>query len=59
MLTGACYEPPENVHIPNHARKVPLVKSIGYGMLFVTIISLCSLGGAVVLPFMEKKFYKR
>ena len=59
MATGACYDPPANVHIPNHARKVPLAKSFGYGVLFVAIISLCSLGGAVVLPFMDKKFYKR
>merc|ERR1719204_1096144 len=56
MATGVCKEA---THVPNHPRKVPLAKSIGYGILFVTIISLCSLGGAVVLPFMQKTFYKR
>ena len=29
----------------------------GFGFLFVTIINICSLAGAVVLPFMKKKFY--
>uniref|UniRef100_G1PGD0 Metal cation symporter ZIP14 n=1 Tax=Myotis lucifugus TaxID=59463 RepID=G1PGD0_MYOLU len=31
----------------------------GYGLLCVTIISLCSLLGAIVVPFMKKTFYKR
>lgn len=31
----------------------------GYGLLCVTVISLCSLMGASVLPFMKKTFYKR
>ncbi|KAK6305994.1 hypothetical protein J4Q44_G00229190 [Coregonus suidteri] len=31
----------------------------GYGFLCVTIISLCSLVGASVVPFMRKTFYKR
>ncbi|XP_057577878.1 metal cation symporter ZIP14 isoform X1 [Hippopotamus amphibius kiboko] len=31
----------------------------GYGLLCVTIISLCSLMGASVVPFMKKTFYKR
>lgn len=31
----------------------------GYGLLCVTIISLCSLLGAVVVPVMKKTFYKR
>ncbi|KAH0623127.1 hypothetical protein JD844_031111 [Phrynosoma platyrhinos] len=31
----------------------------GYGFLCVTIISLCSLVGASVVPFMKKTFYKR
>ncbi|XP_066207537.1 metal cation symporter ZIP14 isoform X2 [Saccopteryx leptura] len=31
----------------------------GYGLLCVTIISLCSLTGASVVPFMKKTFYKR
>ncbi|MBN3310146.1 S39AE protein, partial [Amia calva] len=31
----------------------------GYGFLCVTVISLCSLVGACVVPFMRKTFYKR
>ncbi|MEQ2239742.1 hypothetical protein ILYODFUR_007574 [Ilyodon furcidens] len=31
----------------------------GYGILCVTLISLCSLIGASVVPFMKKTFYKR
>ncbi|CAJ1069390.1 metal cation symporter ZIP14 isoform X1 [Xyrichtys novacula] len=31
----------------------------GYGILCVTLISLCSLVGASVVPFMRKTFYKR
>lgn len=31
----------------------------GYGLLCVTVISLCSLVGASVVPFMRKTFYKR
>ncbi|XP_069070126.1 metal cation symporter ZIP14 isoform X1 [Pleurodeles waltl] len=31
----------------------------GYGFLCVTLISLCSLVGASVVPFMKKRFYKR
>ncbi|ELW52782.1 Serine/threonine-protein phosphatase 2B catalytic subunit gamma isoform [Tupaia chinensis] len=31
----------------------------GYGLLCVTVISLCSLTGASVVPFMKKTFYKR
>uniref|UniRef100_A0AAY5EMK3 Metal cation symporter ZIP14 n=1 Tax=Electrophorus electricus TaxID=8005 RepID=A0AAY5EMK3_ELEEL len=31
----------------------------GYGFLCVTLISLCSLLGASVVPFMRKTFYKR
>ncbi|KAM3867614.1 metal cation symporter ZIP14 [Diretmus argenteus] len=31
----------------------------GYGFLCVTLISLCSLMGASVVPFMRKTFYKR
>ncbi|XP_053530292.1 metal cation symporter ZIP14 isoform X1 [Ictalurus punctatus] len=31
----------------------------GYGFVCVTVISLCSLVGACVVPFMRKTFYKR
>jgi len=40
-------------------RQVPLTQSIGYGALFVTIISFCSLGGAVIMPFIETNCYKK
>ena len=31
----------------------------GYGILFVTLISLCSLVGVSVLPMMGKEFYSK
>lgn len=38
----------------------PVRRSVwGYGILCVTLISLCSLVGASVVPFMKKTFYKR
>ena len=40
-------------------RNVPLAKSIAYGVLFVTVISFCSLGGAVIMPFIETNCYKK
>ncbi|KAM7142012.1 metal cation symporter ZIP14 isoform 4-T4 [Molossus nigricans] len=39
--------------------KPSTVEVWGYGLLCVTIISLCSLMGASVVPFMKKTFYKR
>ncbi|KAK2722275.1 metal cation symporter ZIP14-like [Artemia franciscana] len=36
---------------------VPSAKVWGYGFLFVTMISLCSLVGVSVLPLMRKTFY--
>lgn len=38
-------------------KKPSVTASWGFGFLFVTIINICSLAGAVVLPFMKKKFY--
>ncbi|XP_024293929.1 metal cation symporter ZIP14 isoform X3 [Oncorhynchus tshawytscha] len=41
-------------------RCVPALARVwGYGFLCVTFISLCSLVGASVVPFMRKTFYKR
>lgn len=34
------------------------VSAWGYGFIFVSIINVCSLGGAIVLPFMKSSFYK-
>ncbi|XP_064601027.1 metal cation symporter ZIP14-like [Liolophura sinensis] len=31
----------------------------GYGFIFVSIINVCSLGGAIVLPFMKSSYYKQ
>ncbi|XP_055974978.1 metal cation symporter ZIP14 isoform X1 [Sorex fumeus] len=39
--------------------KPSAVEVWGYGLLCVTVISLCSLMGASVVPFMKKTFYKR
>ncbi|XP_058406536.1 metal cation symporter ZIP14 isoform X5 [Diceros bicornis minor] len=36
-----------------------MIEVWGYGLLCVTVISLCSLMGASVVPFMKKTFYKR
>ncbi|XP_039378261.1 metal cation symporter ZIP14 isoform X1 [Mauremys reevesii] len=44
-------------------RRTPTAQNVnavwGYGFLCVTVISLCSLVGASVVPFMKKTFYKR
>lgn len=39
--------------------KVSLATSAGYGVLFVTIISCCSLGGALIMPFIDTGCYKK
>ena len=42
-----------------HLKKSPPSEQAwGYGFLFVTIINICSLSGAVVLPCMKKTFYQ-
>ncbi|XP_078333972.1 metal cation symporter ZIP8-like isoform X2 [Crassostrea virginica] len=46
----------ENSEVKGHA-KPSATAAWGFGFLFVTIINICSLAGAVVLPFMKKKFY--
>ena len=38
---------------------MPLFVAWGFGILSVTIISLASLLGAFVVPFMNKEFYKK
>ncbi|XP_019908263.1 metal cation symporter ZIP14 isoform X3 [Esox lucius] len=56
---------PRLLHRPFHRhtllhRCVPAPARVwGYGFLCVTLISLCSLVGASVVPFMRKTFYKR
>lgn len=44
---------------PTEEGKPSAIEVWGYGLLCVTIISLCSLMGASVVPFMKKTFYKR
>lgn len=47
-------------HLPLFSFGLPVCWSVwGYGILCVTLISLCSLVGASVVPFMRKTFYKR
>ncbi|KAK3103100.1 hypothetical protein FSP39_016428 [Pinctada imbricata] len=43
---------------PHHARPSSAA-SWGYSILFVTIINVCSLAGAMVLPFMKKDLYHK
>ncbi|OWF56005.1 zinc transporter ZIP14-like [Mizuhopecten yessoensis] len=42
-----------------HKAKSSMVKAWGYGFLFVTIINICSLAGAMVLPFMKRAVYRQ
>ncbi|XP_031298097.1 metal cation symporter ZIP14 isoform X1 [Camelus dromedarius] len=44
---------------PTEEGRPSSVEVWGYGLLCVTVISLCSLMGASVVPFMKKTFYKR
>ncbi|KAM6954513.1 metal cation symporter ZIP14 [Aplochiton taeniatus] len=46
--------------VPPSINQVLLIPQVwGFGFLSVTVISLCSLVGASVVPFMRKTFYKR
>ncbi|XP_042200509.1 metal cation symporter ZIP14 [Callorhinchus milii] len=58
---GACVtENQENEEDEVTSEKKPTASEVwGYGILCVTVISLCSLIGASVVPFMRKTFYKR
>uniref|UniRef100_A0A8C6SIX9 Metal cation symporter ZIP14 n=1 Tax=Neogobius melanostomus TaxID=47308 RepID=A0A8C6SIX9_9GOBI len=51
--SGSCRKSEEGSPRPSDA------EVWGYGFLCVTLISLCSLAGASVVPFMKKTFYKR
>ncbi|XP_039859394.1 metal cation symporter ZIP14 isoform X3 [Simochromis diagramma] len=46
-------------HAVLHCHPAAAARVWGYGILCVTLISLCSLVGACVVPFMKKTFYKR
>ncbi|XP_041757491.2 metal cation symporter ZIP14 isoform X1 [Coregonus clupeaformis] len=56
---GACGEEKGEELIIDLPSKPTAAEVWGYGFLCVTLISLCSLVGASVVPFMRKTFYKR
>ncbi|KAL0979006.1 hypothetical protein UPYG_G00179210 [Umbra pygmaea] len=56
---GACGVEKEEEPIKEPPSKPTPAEVWGYGFLCVTLISLCSLVGASVVPFMRKTFYKR
>ncbi|XP_072341647.1 metal cation symporter ZIP14 isoform X2 [Scyliorhinus torazame] len=61
LESGACAaENQENEEDEDNLLLKPTPSEVwGYGFLCVTVISLCSLVGASVVPFMRKTFYKR
>ncbi|XP_051897228.1 metal cation symporter ZIP14 isoform X1 [Pristis pectinata] len=61
LESGACaLENQENEEDEETVGLKPTTAEVwGYGFLCVTVISLCSLLGASVVPFMRKTFYKR
>ncbi|XP_078421505.1 metal cation symporter ZIP14 isoform X1 [Cetorhinus maximus] len=61
LESGACAaENQENEEDEDTLLLKPTASEVwGYGFLCVTVISLCSLVGASVVPFMRKTFYKR
>jgi len=59
VLTGCPVFVPSFGHAAEWHRICLLLPVWGLGFLFVTIISLCSLMGVSVLPFMDKNFYKQ
>lgn len=61
LETRACQENPafQNETTPDAEGRPSPGEVWGYGFLCVTVISLCSLFGAGVVPFMKKACYKR
>uniref|UniRef100_A0A4W5RZ29 Metal cation symporter ZIP14 n=1 Tax=Hucho hucho TaxID=62062 RepID=A0A4W5RZ29_9TELE len=57
--SGACGVEKKEELIKDPPSKPTAAEVWGYGFLCVTFISLCSLVGASVVPFMRKTFYKR
>uniref|UniRef100_A0A8K9XCB4 Metal cation symporter ZIP14 n=1 Tax=Oncorhynchus mykiss TaxID=8022 RepID=A0A8K9XCB4_ONCMY len=57
--SGACGVEKKEELIIDPPSKPTAAEVWGYGFLCVTFISLCSLVGASVVPFMRKTFYKR
>ncbi|XP_035022181.2 metal cation symporter ZIP14 isoform X1 [Hippoglossus stenolepis] len=56
---GSCKVQKEEMLISEPPPRPTGAEVWGYGILSVTLISLCSLLGACVVPFMKKTFYKR
>uniref|UniRef100_A0A1A7WQH1 Solute carrier family 39 (Zinc transporter), member 14 n=1 Tax=Iconisemion striatum TaxID=60296 RepID=A0A1A7WQH1_9TELE len=56
---GSCKGRKEEEPSPDPSPRPTDAEVWGYGILCVTLISLCSLIGASVVPFMRKTFYKR
>ncbi|XP_068130789.1 metal cation symporter ZIP14 isoform X1 [Hyperolius riggenbachi] len=59
LETGACQGRPISHNETSTEGKPTTTEVWGYGFLCVTFISLCSLLGAGVVPFMKKSCYKR
>ncbi|XP_024113794.1 metal cation symporter ZIP14 isoform X1 [Oryzias melastigma] len=59
LYAGRCRAEPEEGLSPDSSSRPSDAEVWGYGILCVTLISLCSLIGASVVPFMRKTFYKR
>ncbi|KAF7205348.1 metal cation symporter ZIP14 isoform X1 [Nothobranchius furzeri] len=55
----SCKSKKEEEPSPDPSPRPTYAEVWGYGILCVTLISLCSLIGASVVPFMRKTFYKR
>uniref|UniRef100_T1IM00 EF-hand domain-containing protein n=1 Tax=Strigamia maritima TaxID=126957 RepID=T1IM00_STRMM len=56
---GFCASGRNQSTTPTSTTKSSHLEVWGYGILFVTVISLCSLVGVSVLPFMGKSLYQR
>ncbi|XP_071442627.1 metal cation symporter ZIP14-like isoform X2 [Hetaerina americana] len=59
MENSTCSHDLRRKELREEKRKPSQSEVWGYGFLFVTLISLCSLLGVSVLPFMGKDFYKQ
>lgn len=57
--SGSCRRLQEDEPSTENSPRPTYAEVWGYGILCVTLISLCSLVGASVVPFMKKTFYKR
>lgn len=56
---SSCRSVEHHKKIQHHKKSPPMEQAWGYGFLFVTVINICSLSGAVVLPCMKKTYYQK